>query len=93
MRYVAAPHALRHVQERPATPSAHVSRVYYKADQLFNSVESDQHARETHVSALLLAVLFLLLGWVAFAAGVSVKAIFLIAGILGLSLLVFLSGA
>jgi hypothetical protein len=56
-------------------------------------MERDQHAERTYASAFLLAALFLLLGWLAFAAGVSVETILLVAGILGLFLLVFLSGA
>lgn len=49
--------------------------------------------KETHAPAVLLVVSFLLLGWLAFAAGASGETILLVAGVLVLAFLVFLSGA
>lgn len=62
-------------------------------DQLLDSMRGNQHTQGTHVFVLLLAVIFLLLSCLAFAAGISVETILFIAGILVLLLLVFLSGA
>lgn len=81
--------------QSPSRPFLHVrpESPFQVTDKLPDFVQDSQYIEGAYASVFLLAVFFLLLSCLAFAAGISVETILVVAGILILLLLVFLSGA